>query len=475
MRQGWFHLATGAGVGRVVGFASNLFLSRWLGPTQLGLFNLVTTTVQTSDTLVRCGGDYALNFELGGHPQLIQTERGVGLARGFVHICTLTTVLICGAILIGICSGQIMIPIPFVSSHRLLLIALLLTIIACEGLSASAWEILLVSHRTAELALRQGLFFPLRLILAAFGALFLGIWGAIWGLSIVALAQCVWLKIVIGNLWTPLKIFPFSLVNVLHLLKRGLPFYFSNILSALVFYPLLVTVANSSGLAEIGYLRVGQVLQQLFAFIPATLAPVLFLRLRSESSFENQVAATEQPFRIIWLVLIQVLIVYCVIDHYFIEWLFGPGFSSALLPTRLLLVTALLECLAQLLVQPLLAAGKIGLYGFWQNIAALLSACLGWIWIPTGGLPVYLIVRLIYVTIPLAAFAIAVVKQMRHPKRLLVLLLTTSGLVGIMVFQVLHEVRTELFPVSLILTSVITIVCYRNDLVDIYRTLKVKT
>ncbi|MFN6339828.1 MAG: hypothetical protein ACK41W_14030, partial [Cyanobacteriota bacterium] len=61
LRRGGLHLAGGAGLGRIGGFLSNLALSRLLGPADLGLFNLVATTVQTGDTLVRLGGDFALN------------------------------------------------------------------------------------------------------------------------------------------------------------------------------------------------------------------------------------------------------------------------------------------------------------------------------------------------------------------------------------------------------------------------------
>ena len=168
----------------------------------------------------------------------------------------------------------------------------------------------------------------------------------------------------------------------------------------MIFYPLLLKVASTTGLAEIGYLRVGQILQQLFAFLPATLVPVLFLKLRGESTFANQVLVMEKPFRIIWFLLLEVLLLYCTVDQSLITSLFGVDFLSALLPTRLLLLTALFECLTQLVVQPLLAAGKTRLYGFLQTSSAVLAAVLGWLWIPAAGLSAYLIVRLLYVVIP---------------------------------------------------------------------------
>ena len=465
MRRGWLHLATGASVGRILGFASNLLLSRWLGPTELGLFNLVTTTVQTSDTLARCGGDYALNFELGGQPEATKTERGVELARGLAQLCSLMTMLICVAVAIWVWWGQGLFPSPLLASQRFILTGLLLLMIACEGTSASAWEVLLVSRRTASLALRQGLFFPLRLLFAAGGALFAGVLGAMGGWSLIALVQSIWLKSILGHLWNPLQISPLLVSSVQQLLERGLPFYAANLLASMIFYPLLLKVANGSGLAEIGYLRVGQILQQLFAFLPATLVPMLFLKLRGETTFSGQVFAIEKPLRIIWLLLLEVFLSYCVVDKFLILWLFGATFGSALLPTRLLLITALCECLVQLVVQPLLAAGKTRTYGFWQNGAAILAALLGWLWIPSAGLSAYLIVRLLYVLLPLIGFGFPVFMQLHEPQKILSLTLVTIGLMALFLVQTFVDTRFAAWTpfVSLILFLVI-LLFQRQDL-----------
>ena len=464
MRRGWLHLASGAGLGRLFGFASNLLLSRWLGPMELGLFNLLTTTVQTSDTVVRCGGDYAINYELGGHPDSIQTQRGFQLARGLAQICSLMTVMICAVVFIWVWWGQGLLPMQMVASQRSILSCFLLLMIACEGISASAWEVLLVSHRTAPLALRQGLFVPMRLLFAAIGSLFLGILGSTAGWSIVVLVQCFWLRSVLGQLWNPLHIFPLFSNSIRLLVRRGYPFYASNLLSSIIFYPLLLKVAAGSGLSEIGYLRAGQILQQLFAFLPATLVPVLFLKLRSESTFVGQVVAMEKPLRMVWFVLLELLLVYCMFDQSLISWLFGVEFSSALLPTRLLLITGLFECLSQLLVQPLLAAGKTRLYGFCQNGAAILAAVLGMIWIPTVGLAAFLIVRLLYVIVPLIGFGIPVLKQFHELPKIVPLTLATTCLSVAFLVQAFTESSTVTHTPVFIIAFVLIIFFQRQDL-----------
>ena len=465
MRRGWFHLASGAGIGRIFGFASNLLLSRWLGPVDLGLFNLVTTTVQTCDTLVRCGGDYALNFELGGKPEAIGTEQGSLLARALAQLCSLSTIIVCFGTIIWVWSGQGLFPTSLAAGNRSALTILLVLMIFCECITASAWELLLVSHRTSSLALRQGLFFPLRLLFAAFGSFYADVLGAMLGWSLIAFAQCLWLKVLLSNIWQPLRIWPPLRSSIHQLLKRGIPFYAANLLASMIFYPLLLRVASASGLADIGYLRIGQILQQLFAFLPATLVPVLFLKLRGQSSFGDQVLVMEKPLRIIWLLLLEVLLLYCIFDQVIISWLFGTEFVSALLPTRLLLITALFESLSQLVIQPVLAAGQTRLYGLWQNGAATASAVLGWLWIPTAGIAAYLIVRLVYVTIPLIGFGLPVAHNLQHPKKIIPLVLASFALLASFLMQALYVQSFALVPSMYITIFVVLGLSQHGDLI----------
>jgi len=463
LRRGWLHLASGAGLGRLFSFGSNLLLSRWLGPADLGLFNLVTTTVQTGDTLVRCGADYALNFELGGDSQATQREDGMQFVRSLVKICSVATLLLCAALGTWLWVGQALFPTSISASQRLICSLLLVVMLGCEGISSSAWEVLLVSRKTALLALRQGLFFPLRLLVAAFGARLLGVSGALAGWCLVAVLQCFWLKQILGALWTPLRLWPLFKDRTLQLLKRGLPFYGANLLASAIFYPLLLQVANYSGLAEVGYLRIGQILQQLFAFLPATIAPVLFLELRKESTFKGQVNLLLLPLRLTWFVLLEVFLVYCFVDQWVIKLLFGEGFDAALVPTRLLLLTTVLECLAQLLVQPLLAAGKMRTYGLWQNCSASLSALIGWLWIPSGGLPSYLIVRLLYVLIPLFGFGSVVLNNSRSSHNFSPLLSLTLFCIVFVSLQALGSASLSITNYAVLGTSLLlAAISYRD-------------
>ena len=470
--RAWFHLASGSLIGRLLGFVSNLLLSRWLGPSDLGLFNLVTTTVQTSDTLVRCGGDYALNFELGGQSAALQTENGLQLARGFSQLCSFMTLLFCAGVACWVWAGQALIPITFDMRSRLTLSCLLLLMIAFEGSTAPAWEVLLVSHKTSKLALKQGLFIPLRLLTAAFLAHYGGVVGAMSGWCLIAFIQFVWLRIVLGHYFNPFILLPPLWAPIHQLLRRGIPFYATNLLSSMIFFPLLLSVAKVSGLADIGYLRAGQILQQLFAFLPATLVPLLFLKLRAEATFTNQVLVMEKPLRIVWFVLLEVLLVYCIVDHSVLLWLFGSGFTSALLPTRLLLIIALFESLAQLFVQPLLAAGQTRIYGIWQNVSAVFAAVLGWLWIPTAGMSAYLVVRVIHVVLPLVGFGVPVIRKLQEPQRVTPLALSTVLVLLILLIQAWSQSSSLLVMPLFPFLSILILLFYYKDAISLASILK---
>ena len=161
-----------------------------------------------------------------------------------------------------------------------------------------------------------------------------------------------------------------------------------------------------------------------------------------------------------------------VFDQLIISWLFGSDFASAILPTRLLLITALFESLSQLLVQPVLAAGKTRIYGIWQNVAAIIAAVLGWLWIPTAGIAAYLIVRLMYVTIPLLAFGLPVAKHFQQPLRMLPLLLASSTLVALLLIQSIQSYSLASMSYVFVAAFLTLGLYQRHDLLFVYASLR---
>ena len=408
LRRGWLHLAGGAGLGRIGGFLSNLALSRLLGPADLGLFNLVATTVQTGDTLVRLGGDFALNYELGGEAGALQTARGRALTAAFSLQTFLVTALMLAGLAWWLGPGQGLFPATVAAPERRVWGALLLLMVGLEAICAVPWEVLLVGGDTRRLALRQGVFLPLRLGLAAVGAAWGQIGGALIGWTVVALIQPLWLAWSLRGVWPPPRAewrWPGPAWR--QLLRRGLPFYGANLLSSLVFFPLLLSLASRSGLGDVGYLRIGQILQQLFALLPGTLVPVLFLRLRQAESFGARMRQVETVFRLLWSLLLLVLLAYCLVDGPLIRLFFGASFLPSLGPTRIMLLTALVEVLLQILIQPLMSSGLMRRYALLVNGGTLVAALAGWLLVPRLGLTGFLIAKFLVALLPLLPLLLA--------------------------------------------------------------------
>ncbi|MEB3242545.1 MAG: lipopolysaccharide biosynthesis protein [Cyanobacteriota bacterium] len=429
LRRGWLHLAGGAGLGRIASFLSNLALTRLLGPADLGLFNLVATTVQTGDTLVRLGGDFALNYELGGEAGALHTPRGRSLTAAFSVQTLLATAVMLAGLALWLGPGHGLFPPSLAEPQRRLWGALLLLMVGLEAICAVPWEVLLVAGDTRRLALRQGVFLPLRLALAAVGAAWGQVGGALIGWTLVALIQPLWLAGSLRGAWPPPRDqwqIPWPVWR--QLLRRGLPFYGANLLSSLVFFPLLLNLASRSGLADVGFLRIGQILQQLFALLPGTLVPVLFLRLRQAESFHARMRQVERVFRLLWSLLLFVLLAYGLVDGLVIRLFFGASYLPSLGPTRIMLMTSLVEVLLQILIQPLMSSGLMRRYALLVNGGTLLAALVGWVLVPRLGLQGFLIAKYLVAILPLLPLLAAARETFDHAGRLLPLLLMTVAL-----------------------------------------------
>ena len=468
LRRGWLHLAGGAGLGRIGGFLSNLALSRLLGPTELGLFNLVTTTVQTGDTLVRLGGDFALNYELGAEAGSLDTPRGRNLTAAFSLQTLLVTAVMLAGLAVWLGPGRGLFPAGVSESQRRLWSGLLLLMVGLEAICAVPWEVLLVGRSTRRLALRQGLFLPLRLLLAAVGAAWGQITGALLGWTLVALIQPLWLAWSLRGVWPP----PPSQWRPQwaawrQLLRRGLPFYGANLLSSLVFFPLLLSLAARSGLEDVGFLRIGQILQQLFALLPGTLVPVLFLRLRQAESFDERMRQVERVFRLLWSLLLFVLLAYGLVDALVIRLFFGASYLPSLGPTRIMLMTSLIEVLLQILIQPLMSSGLMRRYALLLNGGTLLAALAGWILVPRLGLQGFLIAKYLVAILPLLPLLAAARQPFVEAGRLLPLLLITAALT-------LYLFAADLLPLGqglerplFALAMVVLVIAYQRDYRDL--------
>ena len=417
-------LLSGSIVGRALSFGLNLLLSRTLGPTGLGLFSLVLSASQSFEIAARAGVDYGLSCELTEQKQqLSKSERSV-VAATALQVVGLTSLVLAAVLWVWVVAFNGLLPVGLRISRQGAALALVV-IAVLESLGSLPWELLLIAGQTKLVALRQGLFAPLKLLFALVGAKILGLPGALIGYGFIALAQWAWLQQQCTRFYAwPSRQSP-RWSGAWKLVQSGLGLYGTNTLAAIVFLPLLAYLAQDFGVAEVGYFRVGQILVQLFTLLPGAIAPILFLKLRTSNDEESSKRNSEISLHLVWWIGLAALLLYLFIDHQVVSVFFGNSFLPAIQPTRLLVLMAVLDSVNQLLHTPLLASKKTRLFALTQNCAAVLAAVLGYWLIPKWGLQGFLAAKFAFSLLPVMVY----LKESWHrlnPGRMLILSLATT-------------------------------------------------
>ena len=430
LRTGFLHLLGGSVVGRGLSFIANLLLSRALGPDNLGIVNLILSTTQTVEMTVRSGVDFGLSYALTGEGGSLPEQRQGEIAHAAMRVVQVSTLMVGLAVWLWVMPGHGLLP-THLPLPRSWLITLLLVICSLESLGTVQWDLLLIRGQTGALAMRQGLFAPLKIVAAWLGSVLSGLAGALGGYALAVAAQALWLwRIGRGLLPWPQQRH-FDAAAALELARVGMPQYFTNVLATLVFLPLLAGVAKGAGLADVGYLRVGQILVQLFTLLPGALVPVLFVRLRAGNGFQERMRGTERSLQALWWTALVCLVVFLLIDRWLLTLFFGRAFLPALQATRVLVLGAIGESIGQLLHQPLLASRRMRLFLVAQNGGALLAALAGALLIPRIGAAGFLASKLIYGLIPMLMYFAAARPEFVNPAPLIRLLLLSLALIPI--------------------------------------------
>ena len=413
-------------MGRAFGFGLNLLLSRTLGPTGLGLFSLVLTTCQSFELTARGGVDYGLSCELTGSAAKRSRQEKASVAESAMRVVQLSTLALAIALFIWVVPFEGLLPIGLRSGRGAAAIALVL-IAVLESLGGLPWDLLTIAGDTKRLALRQGFFAPLKLFVALVGASAFGVTGALSGYGLASAAQLLWLRQICRPLWPwPKRWWP-DWQQAWSLIRSGMALYGTNALAALVFLPLVSEVARDSGVADVGYLRVGQIVVQLFTLLPGALTPLLFLRLRADSKNDNQ-QSFEQSLRLIWWIGLAALLAYLMVDKTLIQLFFGKAYLASLQPTRLLVLMAVLDSINQVLHTPLLANRRTRLFAISQNSGAALAACLGWWLIPSMGLQGFLAAKLCFSAVPVGIYLVEGWSRFREVRMITSLLFATIAI-----------------------------------------------
>lgn len=426
LKRGVLHLLSGSLLGRCVSFGLNIVLSRSLGATGLGLFSLVLTTCQTFELTARGGVDYGLSCELTGSGAKRSEDQKACVAHSAVRLVQLSTLALALALGIWIVPFGGLLPIGMQTSRGAAAVAVVVIAIL-ESLGGLPWDLLIISGDTKRVALRQGFFAPLKLLVALIGAAGFGVIGALIGYGLASGAQLLWLQHTCRALWPWPKRWMPQWQRAWALIHSGLALYGTNAIAALVFLPLVSEVARDSGIAEVGYLRVGQIVVQLFTLLPGALTPLLFLRLRTSSN-DHKRESFETSLRLIWWIGLAALLAYLLIDQTLIQLFFGKAYLPSLQPTRLLVLMAVLDSINQVLHTPLLANRKTRLFAISQNSGAVMSAGLGWWLIPSMGLQGFLAAKLCFSTVPVGIYLIEGWSRFQQKRMVTLLLLATLAI-----------------------------------------------
>lgn len=413
-------------MGRAFGFGLNLLLSRSLGPTGLGLFSLVLTTCQTFELTARGGVDYGLSCELTGSASKRSEDEKASISETALRVVQLSTLVLAIALWIWVIPLEGLLPSGLRISRSAAAAALVL-VASLESLGGLPWDLLMIAGDTKRVALRQGFFAPLKLLVALAGASSFGVAGALSGYGLASGAQLVWLHRICQPLWPWPKRWLPNWQQAGVLIRSGVALYGTNAMAALVFLPLMSEVARDSGVAEVGYLRVGQIMVQLFTLLPGALTPLLFLRLRATSERERQ-ESIETSLRLVWWVGLAALLVYLLVDKSIISVFFGEAFLPSLQATRLLVLMAVLDSVNQILHTPLLASRRTQLFAISQNAGAALAAGLGWWLIPSMGLQGFLTAKLCFSAAPVAIYLLEGWSRFLQARMVALLLLGTIAI-----------------------------------------------
>jgi O-antigen/teichoic acid export membrane protein len=352
---------------------------------------------------VRCGVDYGITCALTGPGSNLPPDRQGQIAHTALRVVQLATLVGAIALVLWVLPGGGLLPQSLPLGRERLTLALVV-ICSLESLSSIQWDLLLIKGHTAALALRQGAFAPGKLLAALLGALLAGLAGALSGYALMGSIQLVWLRQRCRSLlpWPRQSHFEWS--TALGLVRQGLPLYGSNLLASLIFLPLLARVARDQGLMDVGYIRAGQILVQVFTLLPGALVPVLFVRLRNSSHFVDQSHGIERSLRALWWSGLLCVVAYLLVDRWLVPLFFGVAFLPSLQATRVLVLAAVVESLSQVLHQPLLASRRTNLYMLTQNGAALAAAVAGVQMIPRLGMGGFLVAKLAYALLPLLCY-----------------------------------------------------------------------
>lgn len=431
--KGSFWVVIATTIIRITGFIVLPILARLLTPEELGLYNLVSNTIQTGDGLSRIGVDVSMHRDGSQYESkgLESTGRlfGVG-AILMIGVAVLLAITLClnHEVIANYWLGEIKIE-PWLN-----LIALSIVITAIGN---APWIYLVALHAFQVYSLRSS-------IITIAGAAFTialtylhGLSGSIWGLIITACIQVFLGWALILPILKEKKInlrFDRFISQSRSILGFGLPFYASNFLSSFISLPLLGYVSRVGGLEQLGFLRVAQSLSQFISFLPTAIAPVLISALSANlASDPNEYQKIKSlHLRILWTVMILVASIVCFSLDYLIPALFGSSYTQAIFLSSLTIWITVIGSISGIFGQYIVSDGKTRSIAIVQTTGLFMNAFLALLFIPIYSSTGLLMAQLIGGLFTVVAYIRPAIGDILpvNRRKLLVLLIISIGFIS---------------------------------------------
>ena len=216
-------------------------------------------------------------------------------------------------------------------------------------------------------------------------------------------------------------LFDFNLnLNRPKLSFQGKSLYFANSINALVFLPLWSSLAVTAGLTSVSYLRIGQLMVQLFALVPGALMPAYFLKLRlSDPHHQEYPLETKSRFLLDFYDCLDnwpppVLSLYFFIDKFLTVLVFGEQFAGSILTTRLFLLSSIFDSVAGFYQTFCLASEISTIYLLAQLLPSLSIVILALFLSPFISLQSFLAFKILASFLPLLIYLISFAKHIKQ-------------------------------------------------------------
>lgn len=401
---------------RVLGMVSTVILARTLGATNFGTYSVVMTTSSSAFSFVRLGVDAAIHVCTAEGFATDEARRKIKelLAAGLIFLATAGTI---GAIVCISLAGPLAEAIydePALADWiRVAGIAVFLF-----SLWQFCYSTLAGLHRFAECALVMVGVAVLNFAAISLGALGFGLAGAVSGLISVQAISVFWLgKVMLSALRRELLWFAFRNVfsSARSLLKLGLPIYLAGLVSIPVIYYLQGMVVRGGGLEQLGYLRVIFAIVSIVSFAPMSAAAAM-TSMFAQTRTEQEGALADRIVQNVRLILVFALLLAAgitVILPWFVPFVFGSQYLSAIGPASVALLTAVLTSVATVVHTALLSARKMVFLFLMMLLQAVMFLSSGIALIPIYGLAGYLAAELLSYIAALAFVLLATLPWLR--------------------------------------------------------------